>query len=265
MTGYYYHIIRNIMKRITTVFSLILVGMLLAVSSPQAEEEIRLSGPASMTDVLKELIAQFNASGNHAQVVPNFGSSGAMAKQINEGAPADVFISANQKWMTFLRHEKKIDSLTEKNLACNALVFAGIKNPAVSSIADILQLKQIAIGSPMSVPAGEYAVQAMKKAGVYQQLEEGKRLIMAKDVRQALVYADRGETEGAFVYKTDALLAAQAIILFEVPQDLYDRVTYPVALTIDGMKKPQAKAFYEFITGPEAMKVFLKYGFSADK
>ena len=75
------------MKRIMTVFSLLIISMLLTVSFSQAEEEIRLSGPASMTDVLKELISQFSASGNHAQVVPNFGSSGAMAKQINEGAP----------------------------------------------------------------------------------------------------------------------------------------------------------------------------------
>jgi molybdate transport system substrate-binding protein len=253
------------MKRITTVFTLLVFSLLLAVSSPQAAEEIRLSGPASMTDVLKELIAQFSASGNHAQVVPNFGSSGAMAKQINEGAPADVFISANQKWMTFLRDEKKIDSATEKNLVFNTLVFAGLQNPAVTSMADILHLKRIAIGSPMSVPAGEYAVQAMEKAGIYKKLEEGKQLIMAKDVRQALVYADRGETEGAFVYKTDALPAARAVILFEVPRDMYDRVTYPAALTVDGVKKPEAKAFYEFITGPEAMKVFMKYGFSVEK
>lgn len=253
------------MKKIATIFSLVLIGMVLAVSYSQAAEEIRLSGPTSMTDALKELITQFGASGNHAQVLPNFGSSGAMAKQINEGAPADVFISANQKWMTFLRDEKKVDSTTEKNLACNTLVFAGLKNPAVTSMPDIVKLKQIAIGSPKSVPAGEYAVQAMEKTGVYKKLEEGNHLVMAKDVRQALVYADRGETEGAFVYRTDALLVTQAVILFEVPQDLYDRVTYPVALTIDGAKKPEAKAFYAFITGPEAMKVFIKYGFSAEK
>ena len=187
-----------------------------------------------------------------------------MAKQINERAPADVFISANQKWMTFLRDEKRIDSTTEKNLACNTLVFVGTTNPAVTSMADVVKLKQIAIGSPTSVPAGEYAAQAMKKAGIYKKLEEGKQLIMAKDVRQALTYADRGETAGAFVYRTDALLATQAVILFEVPQELYDRVTYPVALTVDGAKKPEAKAFYAFITGPEAMKVFIKYGFSAE-
>jgi molybdate transport system substrate-binding protein len=253
------------MKKITTVLLLVAVCLSAAVTSLPAAEEIRLSVPASMTDALKEIIAQFNASGNQAQIVPNFGSSGALAKQIKEGAPVDVFISANQKWMTYLRDEKMTDPATEKVLACNTLVFVGAKNPAVTVMADIVNLKQIAIGSPTSVPAGEYAVQAMEKAGIYKKLEEGKQLIMAKDVRQALTYADRSETDGAFVYKTDAMLASQAVVLFTVPQDLYDRVTYPIALTTTGAKKLEAKVFYNFINGTEAMKIFEKYGFSVDK
>jgi molybdate transport system substrate-binding protein len=88
---------------------------------------------------------------------------------------------------------------------------------------------------------------------------------MAKDVRQSLTYADRGEADGAFVYKTDALMATQAVILFEVPQDVYEQVTYPIALTVDGAKNGAAKAFYDFLTGPEALKVFLKFGFSTPK
>jgi molybdate transport system substrate-binding protein len=251
------------MKRIMFHISLLLVSMVLAVATADAAEEIRLSGPASMTDALKELISQFNASGQHTRIIPNFGPSGAMAKQINEGAPADLFISANQKWMTFLRDEQRIVPTTEKILICNNLVFVGKKNQAIKSMADIVKLKQIAIGSPKSVPAGEYAVQAMEKAGIYKQLEERKQLVMAKDVRQALTYAERGETEGAFVYKTDALLAAEAVILFEVPQELYARVNYPIALTVDGAKKPRAVAFYEFLAGQEGAKVFLQYGFSA--
>ena len=253
------------MNKIKAFLSLIAVSILLTVSLAQAATEINISVPASMTDALKELITQFGASGKDTKITPNYGPSGALAKQINEGAPADLFISANQKWMTFLREEKRIEPTTEKILACNTLVFSGMKNSAVTSMADIVKLKQIAIGSPKSVPAGEYAVQAMEKSGVYKQLEEGKQLVMAKDVRQALTYADRGETEGAFVYKTDALLAAQAVILFEVPQDLYDRVTYPIALTENGAKRPEAKAFYDFLTGPEGAKVFLKYGFSPVK
>ncbi|MDR3631575.1 MAG: molybdate ABC transporter substrate-binding protein [Desulfocapsaceae bacterium] len=253
------------MKKLITTISLIFAGVLLAVSSLQAAEPVRLSGPASMTEALKELIARFGAAGDHAQILTNIGSSGAMAKQINEGAPADIFISANKKWMDFLHDQKRIDPASERNLVGNTLVFIGKKNPAVTSMADILNLRQIAIGSPKSVPAGEYASQAMEKAGIYRKLEEARQLIMAKDVRQALTYADRGETDGAFVYRTDALLAEQAVILFEVPQDLYDRVTYPVALTIEGTQNPEARAFYDFLISPEAMQVFEKYGFSVGK
>ena len=245
--------------------SILAIGLLLAVSPSLAAEEIRISVPASMTDVLKELSSRFAASGKHAPVVANFGPSGALAKQINEGAPADLFISANQKWMVYLRDQKMIDPTSEIILAANTLVFVGMKNPAVTRIEDIVGLKQIAIGSPKSVPAGEYAAQALEKADIYKHLEEGNKLVMAKDVRQALTYADRGETDGAFVYKTDALLATQADILFEVPQNLYERVSYPIALTVDGAKKAEARAFYQFLTGPEGRVVFLKHGFSAAK
>jgi molybdate transport system substrate-binding protein len=250
------------MERLPAIVATLAASILLTASLLHAADEIRISVPASMTDAMKELSAQFSAPGKHGQIVPNYGPSGTLAKQIVEGAPADLFIAANQKWMTYLRDENKIDPASEKILATNTLVFVGAKNPAVTKLANITGLKQIAIGSPKSVPAGEYAVQAMEKAGIYKQLEEGQKLVMAKDVRQSLTYADRGEVDGAFVYKTDALMATQAVILFEVPQELYETVTYPIALTVDGARNDAAKAFYDFLTAPEALKVFLKFGFS---
>ncbi|WP_448873018.1 molybdate ABC transporter substrate-binding protein [Desulfobulbus propionicus] len=253
------------MKTMKVLWVTLVAGLVLAVSTVQAADEIRLSVAASLSNVIKEIITQYNASGNKVAIVPNFGPSGGLAKQIIQGAPADIFISANQKWMTFLCDEKKIDPASKSVLTRNTLVFVGMKNPAVTKMEDIVNLKQIAIGSPKSVPAGEYAVQAMEKAGVYQKMREGNKLAMAKDVRQALTYADRGETAGAFVYKTDALLATKAIILFEVPQDLYAPVTYPSALTVEGAAKKEARAFYAYLFGPEAAKLFVKHGFSAAK
>lgn len=250
------------MLKIRVFFLLFVLGLLPVVSTVQAADAIRLSGPASMTDALKEIISQYAASGNHPQVLPNIGSSGAMAKQIKEGAPADIYISANQKWMTFLCDEKLVDPSSKKVLVINKLVFVGKKKTSIASMDDIVKLQRIAIGSPKSVPAGEYAAQAIEKAGIYKILQQGKQLIMAKDVRQALAYADRGETDGAFVYKTDAMLATQATVLFEVPQELYNSITYPMALTVAGAKKSKAKAFYDFLASPEAMKVFSKYGFN---
>ena len=249
----------RVVRLLIVVFGLVA----LLQGAVRAEESVKISVPASMTDVMKELTGQFAASGQQAQIIPNFGPSGALAKQIVEGAPVDLFISANQKWMTYLRDEKRIDPASEKILATNTLVFVGKKNPGVTKLADVVQLKQIAIGSPKSVPAGEYAAQALGKAGVYQQLEAGQQLIMAKDVRQALTYAERGEADGAFVYQTDARLASEAVTLFTVPQELYDRITYPVALTLEGAGNAGAKAFYAYLLSPDAAVLLKKYGFSA--
>ena len=253
------------MQRLTTLVLTIAVSLVLTASLLQAADEIRISVPASMTDAVRELAAQFTASGHQVTIVPNSGPSGTLAKQIVEGAPADLFISANRKWMTYLRDEQKIDPQSEKILAANTLVFVGAKNPAVTRLADITGLGRIAMGSPKSVPAGEYAAQALDKAGIYTQLEQERKLVLAKDVRQALTYADRGEADGAFVYRTDALMATSAVILFAVPQELYEKITYPIALTVDGAKKEQARAFHRFLTGPQALPVLRKLGFSAPK
>lgn len=239
--------------------------LLVSVTPPALAETLHISVAASLTDVCNELIAQFKAAGHEVEILPNYGPSGALAKQINEGAPTHLFISANQKWMDFLRDAKNIDPSTERILARNTLVFIGKKDAAVGSVADIVKLDQIAIGSPKSVPAGEYAQQALEKVGIYQQLLDAKKLVLAKDVRQALTYADRGEVDGAFVYKTDALLARNVAILFETPQDLYKPVTYPIALTTAGAANATAKAFYELLLSAEGRAVLQKYGFTVDQ
>lgn len=243
-----------------------LLALVLAPAFPctASAETLNISVAASLTDAANELIVQFKTDGHTIQVLPNYGPSGTLAKQINEGAPTHLFISANQKWMDFLRDKKDIDPATEKILVRNTLVFTGKKNPAITRLEDITQLQQIAIGSPKSVPAGEYAQEAMTRAGIYQQLADGKKLVLAKDVRQALTYADRGEVDGAFVYKTDALLAQNAVILFETPQELYKPVSYPIALTTLGTANAEARAFYELLTGDKGKAVFEKYGFSVD-
>jgi molybdate transport system substrate-binding protein len=144
-------------------------------------------------------------------------------------------------------------------------VFAGEKKSTEFSMESLTGLERIALGNPQNVPAGQYAKQAMERAGVYATLEKEKKLVMAKDVRQALIYADRGEVDGAFVYKTDALLARHAQSLFIVPEDLYDRVSYPVALTAEGAKNEQAKAFYDYMSSPEAIAILTKYGFEPNR
>ena len=189
----------------------------------------------------------------------NYGASGQLAKQIESGAPADVFISANLEWMDYLKNKKLIETSSIGTFTYNTLVFAGTLGKA-ASMKDLVKLEKIAIGSPRSVPAGEYATEAFKKVGIDNQLE--KKLVMAKDVRDCLMYAERGEVDGAFVYRTDALQAKNAKILFSVPQELYPRVTYPMSLTIAGKQNKDAAAFFSYLHGDEAKSVLVKYGFT---
>lgn len=245
------------MKYVTKLAATLL-GMLL-LSTPVLAGDINLSAAASMKDAINELSDNFAQKHPGVKLLKNYGASGALAKQIENGAPADIFISANLEWMDYLKNKKLVDVTSIGTFSFNTLVFAGEPGKA-SSMQDLLKLERIAIGSPKSVPAGEYASEALKKAGLEKQLEN--KLVMAKDVRACLMYAERGEVDGAFVYRTDALQAKKAKILFTVPQGLYPRVTYPMALTITGAKSKDAVAFYTYLHSKEAKTVLTKYGFT---
>ncbi|NTV93245.1 MAG: molybdate ABC transporter substrate-binding protein [Chlorobiaceae bacterium] len=239
--------------------TLLLLFALLTVSMPAMAGELNLSVAASLKEVINELSASYTKKNPGTTFVKNFGPSGTLAGQIENGAPADLFIAANNQWMDYLKEKKLVDGANAKMLAYNSLVFAGTTTKKVASMNDLLKLDKIAIGSPKSVPAGEYAMTAFKNAGIDNQL--AGKLVMAKDVRECLMYAELGEVDGGFVYRTDAMLAQKAKLLFVVPQKLYPRVTYPMALTAKAAQNKEAKAFYLFLQGAEAKSVLRKYGF----
>lgn len=236
--------------------------LLILLCSPLQAETLRFSIAASMTDVFKELITNFGVSHPDIHITANYGPSGGLAKQIHMGAPADLYISANPKWMDYLIDEKRIVPKSMRIFAYNSLVFIGRNDLQMSSLSELITLEKIGIGSPRSVPVGQYARQALSNEGLYEQLASTNKLVMAKDARQALIYADRGETDGSFVYKTDAVLAKNATVLFEIPPHLHDKVSYPIGLTVEGAQKNGAQMFYNFITTPEAHTVLRSRGFS---
>ena len=250
------------MKRLVLVAVSVVVVMVTGLAQAG---EINLSAAASLKDALNEIIAVYGKEHPETKILTNYGSSGALAKQVVQGAPADIFISANRKWLDFLVKEGKADASTAGVLAGNTLVVAGRKGLAVKGMDDLQGLERIAIGSPKSVPVGEYAEQAMRKAGIYEGLEQAKKLVMAKDVRQALIYADRGEVDAAFVYRTDAMLARQAAIVFEVPADLHAPVTYPMVMTAAGAANAAGKDFHAFLGSSQAQEILRKFGFSVGK
>ena len=249
------------MKSHGKIISTLLLLSLLLFPRPLWAEELRLSVAGSMVDMIKEVGSAFSEQHPEVRLLPNFASSGSLAKQLAAGAPADIYISASPKWMDFVVTQGIIPAATVETLAYNRLVLVGSPGVPVTEMSDLNQLSRIALGSPKSVPAGRYAEQAMAKAGLYQPLLTEGKLIMAKDVRQALLYADRGEVDVAFVYATDAPLANKAKILLEVPQELYPRVTYPMGLTVAGADKEEARAFLEFLHGAVAREIFERHGF----
>ncbi|NTW07310.1 MAG: molybdate ABC transporter substrate-binding protein, partial [Syntrophaceae bacterium] len=238
---------------------ILVIVMVVTLSSSALAGEITFGAGVGLKDVLNELAASFVKINPSAKITRNFAASGVLAKQLDSGAQTDIVFVANVKWMDYMKEKKHVDAGTVRLFAYNTLVFVGKGKPGISRIEELTKLEKIAIGSPKSVPAGEYAMQALKNAGIDKQLE--KKLVMARDVRECLMYAERGEVNGAFVYGTDALLSKTVDIWFVVPQKLYSRVVYMSALTVSGVKNQDAVKFFTFLRSAEARAILLKYGF----
>lgn len=225
-------------------------------------DTLRITAAANLTQALKKIGSQFSKTRPGVELQYNFGSSGSLAKQLDNGAPADLFFSASDKWMEHLSANKRIEKESVRNIAGNTLVLVSLKTRALSSLEDIRTCSRIAMGSPASVPAGEYSEQALRASGLYDTLAAQNRLVLTKDVRQALLYADRGEVDLAFVYRTDALLAKSAKIVFTVPSKLHKPIVFSMALTVEGQIRESAKAFYHFILSKEAGTILESYGYT---
>jgi len=221
--------------------------------------DIGIGAGAGLKDVLNELCASYSARNPSVRITRNYVASGALAKQIDNGMNLDVVVVANREWMDYLKEKKHVAPATIENFAYNTLVFAGAGQKTVHGMRDLASLIRIAVGSPKIVPAGDYALHAIRKAGMEKALE--KKLVMGRDVRDCLMYAERGEVDGSFVYRTDAMMAKRAKVLFTVPQELYPRVVYPMAMTVKGAGQPETVKFYAFLRSAEAAKVLKKYGF----
>jgi molybdate transport system substrate-binding protein len=239
----------------------LVLSFLLLLPFPAAAGEIRVFAAASLTDVIREIGDLHAESHPDIKVIRNFAGSGTLAKQIANGAPADIFLSADPRWIDYLKDEGFIEPESVRLFARNVLVFAGAPDLRIASISDLTRLRRIAIGSPGSVPAGRYSEAALRSAGIYEHLLDAGKLVLAKDVRQALMYADRGEVDGAFVYRTDALLSPRVKIHFEPPPESYPRVIYPMALTAAGADRGEAVEFYRFLQSPRARVLLERHGF----
>ncbi|MGH6892601.1 MAG: molybdate ABC transporter substrate-binding protein [Dongiaceae bacterium] len=229
-----------------------------------ADQKVTVFAASSLTDVLKAAAATWQSKGNGA-IVLSFGSSSTIAKQIEQGAPADIFASADETWMAYLVERNLIAGDTVRRPIGNDLVLVGA--PGTSHIIKIepgfdllsaLRGGRLAIGDPKSVPAGRYARQALTNLGVWDKI--APHLAPAPNVRAALALVQRGEAPLGIVYATDAMGLGEMKMLTLFPEDSHDPIVYPMAI-VAGRDRPDAKAFFDFLTGPDGLALFGRYGF----
>ncbi|HZG14318.1 MAG TPA: molybdate ABC transporter substrate-binding protein [Candidatus Bathyarchaeia archaeon] len=237
-----------------------------AAASGQHENiELYILAAASLSDALKELKPLYESTHEGISLVTTFGSSGTLQQQIEQGAPADVFFSAGAPQMEALVTKGLVAKEQQMNLLTNELVLIVPKDaPAtVTSVEDISnpELKKVAIGQPQTVPAGKYAQQSMMNLGVWENIQD--KIIFAKDVRQVLTYVETGNVEAGFVYKTDALSSGRIRIAATADPATHQPIVYPLGIVKSTRHGKEAEAFYQWLQGEEAKRVFAKYGFAA--
>ncbi|MDT8441364.1 MAG: molybdate ABC transporter substrate-binding protein [Desulfuromonadales bacterium] len=227
----------------------LLLSLLFLLPSPSLADEVHLAAAASLRELVMVVASRFEATYPEHRLRVNTASSGTLARQVVAGAPVDLFISANPEWMMHLVEEGKISPGSPRPWAANRLVVVGRGQP-LDSLADLKSLRRLAIGSPESVPAGRYARIMLEKAGLYHDLEKRHRLVFAKDVRQALLYAEQGVVDVAIVYRSDVRLLRQTRVVLTPAADLQPEIRYPIALTNTGEQKPAARELCRLLTGP---------------
>lgn len=229
-----------------------------------ADQPVTVFAAASLTDVLKAAAASWQAKG-HGPIVLSFGSSSAIAKQVEAGAPADVFASADEKWMKYLTDKSLVAANSVHRPIGNDLVLIAPADSTASiaiapnfDLAGALVGGRLSIGNPSSVPAGSYAKQALTKLGIWDSIES--QIAPAEHVRAALAQVQRGEAPLGIVYATDAYGVKGVKVIGTFPEDSHDPIVYPMGI-VAGHEQPEVKAFFDFLVSAEAKQLFQSYGF----
>jgi molybdate transport system substrate-binding protein len=252
------------MLRSLTLRSLLLL-MLVSVESGAHAENINLYAAASLTDVLTELSDAYQQQHPDAAIKKSFAGSSTLAKQIENGAPADIFISADKDWVNYLQKRGLLNDQSRKNLLGNELVLIA---PSASNVSVLLNSAfnfnasfsgRLCMGDSAFVPVGKYAKQALTYYTWWAKIES--RIVGTEDVRIALAFVERGECSLGIVYKTDAQLSKKVKVVATFPAASHAPIEYPGALTKNA--GAGSKAFLVFLQSDQAKAVFMRYGFSA--
>lgn len=233
--------------------------------APKEAVELTISAAASLQNSLEELQKTYEAENDVVKITYNFGGSGALKQQIAQGAPVDLFFSAAEDKFDELVEEGAIAKEQGVDLLANDLVLIVPKanDKTITSFEDLIKADQIALGTPESVPAGKYGVEALENMQLWKDVES--KVVYAKDVRQVLTYTETANVDAGLVYKTDALVSDKVELIATAADDTHTPIIYPVGVIKDSKHADEAQAFYDFLQSDEAMKVFEKYGFKGVK
>jgi len=235
---------------------------LIAVPLAASAQDLTVSAAASLTNAFKDVGAQFEKANPGVSVKLNFAASGALLRQIEQGAPVDVFASADQATMDRGDKQGLIDAATRRDFAANSLVLiepvqGGAQVRALKDLADG-KITRVAVGKVDTVPVGRYTKQALESAGLWSTLQP--KLVFADNVRQVLDYVSRGEVDAGFVYRTDAAIMRDKVKIVLTAQG-HDPVSYPAAVIKESRNKKLAAKFLDYLATPEAGKILEQYGF----
>jgi molybdate transport system substrate-binding protein len=251
-----------LIKHLSTAVILIAIIALLGCAAPAVT--LNVSAAASLTDALKEINVLYMQDNPGVTVTSNFGSSGTLQKQIENGAPTDIFVSAASAQMDALQKGKLIIDDTRQDLLINKVVLiVPIGNPLdITDFKGLVSDKvtKIAIGDPKSVPAGTYGQQVFDKFGISDSVKS--KLVLAGDVRQVLTYVESGNVDAGVVYLTDAKISTKVVIVANAPDDINAKIVYPVAVVKASKSVDAARVYEKYLFGSRAKAVFDKYGFT---
>lgn len=234
-----------------------------AQAADEPKQELLVFAAASLTNVLDEIGKAYTQQ-TQQPVKFSYAASSALARQLEAGARADVFFSADLEWMDYVQARNLIDRSTRRNVLGNRLVLVAPADSKIElkitpgfKLAEALGNGRLATGDPEAVPVGKYARSALTSLGVWNDVAD--KLVRADNVRSALAFIARGETPLGIVYETDAKVEKRVRVVDFFPADSHPPIVYPVAVTANA--RPAARQFVEFLQSAPAKEAFKKYGF----
>lgn len=231
------------------------------VNNDNEQVKLMISAAASLQGVLEELKKTYEKEHPAIKIRYNFGGSGTLQQQIVKGAPVDLFLSASEEEFDILVEKGIVDQKHQTNLLTNELVLIVPKSNKknIQSFEDLTQARKIALGTPETVPAGQYGMETLKSMQIWEDIKS--QLVYTKDVRQVLTYTETENVDAGIVYKTDAISSDKVEVISTAAEDAHTPITYPMGIIMNSKSVKETEEFYNFLQSDEAMKIFTEHGF----